>query len=137
MKSRMRISTDLKKSPRPWLVLILYTCTIMINWLYAYLLESNPQIISNSWTVLFPLMSFFYFEFSIIAVIGIYFRTKWGFGLGFITLVTGALLSAMSYLLAFKLDRDLLTYFVVILFVDIAVIVYTISYCKCHQINTD
>ncbi|MDR3477226.1 MAG: hypothetical protein P4M14_04270 [Gammaproteobacteria bacterium] len=126
----MRMST-------PWTAVILYSLTIMMNWLYAYLVQSQPAIIMNSWTVVFPLMSYFYLSFSGISVVGIYQRTCWGFCLGYITIFSGAVTCAISYLLAFHFYPEIFDYFILILVLNFAVVVYMVAYYQNNPMNPD
>jgi hypothetical protein len=121
----------------PWVGVVLYALAILMNWSYAYVVQSQPAIIMNSWTVVFPLMSYFYLSFSGIAIVGIYQRTCWGFCLGYITLFSGAVICALSYLLAFHLYPDIFLSFLMVLVLNFSVVVYMVYYYQRNPMNPD
>lgn len=138
MKAKRNIAASLvNRMKTPWLVVFLYNTAVLVNWVYAYVAQTHPELINNSWSLLFPLISFLYLEFCFIAVVGIYLRLKWGFGLGYVTITCGLFMAAMSYLLVFKIDPSALTYFIWLLVLNFIVIMYMIFYYQHHRMNPD
>ena len=139
MRSKQRVLNpcQVTKLPTPWLVVLLYSVAIIIDWTFAYFAESQPEVIINSWSVLFPLISFFYSAFCVISVIGLYLRVSWGFGFGYITIMLGAVIAAISYLLAFRQHPEIHELFIMILIFNLAVISYLLVYSLRHPLNMD
>ncbi|MES2219069.1 MAG: hypothetical protein V4501_11745 [Pseudomonadota bacterium] len=125
-----------KKSP-PWLVVILYSATILIDWLFAYYVEIQPEIGNNSFSLLYPLFSIFYFEFCGIALVGIYLRRKWGFNLGNGMIVAGGIICSLSYLIGFRIYPWIDEVFILILIINLAVILTMTFYYFRHGMNAD
>lgn len=117
-----------------WFIIFLYTLTVLVDWAFAYLVQSQPEIIVNSWSVIFPLMTFFYGAFSTLAFIGMIQRARWGFSLSYITLVGGAILASISYLHAFRLYSIVQPLFIALLIFNFVTILCILIFCQRQRI---
>jgi hypothetical protein len=137
MDSNKQLKDPIRRMETPWLVVFFYSLIVIIDWIYAYFIEFQPEIPNNSLTMLFPFFSFFYWEFCLIAIIGLYLRKKWGFIFGFIMIISGTSFCAISYLLAFKVYPITYPLFILILVFNLIIILYMIIYCLRHKMNPD
>lgn len=91
---------DSNKSFVPYMILCTYVCVLLIDWLYVFIIQAQPDIIVNAWFYFFPLMTFFYCAFGFIALLGLIVRSRQGFSLALAVILFGVLSTAISYLLA-------------------------------------
>lgn len=108
--------------------LFIFILMILLNWLYAYLVQHQPDIIINAWSVLFPLITLFYFVFSTIACCGLYQRKLWGLRLASFMSLYGSMASGISMGLAFKLYPFVEEIFAMLLIFNLASVLYIGGY---------
>jgi hypothetical protein len=134
MECRRPLSTKIHW-PTPWLVLLFYLLVINLDWFYAYLVQTQFEVSSNSLTLLFPMFSFFYIEFCLLAAFGLYLRRIWGFFLGYIMIMTGSTICSITYLLAYQTYSSYNLLFHLLLVINLVVIAYMIIYYLRHDMN--
>ena len=109
-------------------MLFIFILMILLNWFYAYLVQYQPGIIINAWSVLFPLITLFYFVFSTIACCGLYQRKLWGLRLASFMILYGSIASGISMGLAFKLYPFVEEVYVMLLIFNLVSVLYIGGY---------
>ncbi|RDI43394.1 hypothetical protein [Aquicella lusitana] len=87
---------------RPVTVLLVFILQVFMNWLYVLWVKSQPDIISNAWFILTPILGYFYFTFTLIASIGLIYKKKFGLTLAYGVILFGVISVVMSYNAAFR-----------------------------------
>lgn len=114
---------------RPWLVLFLFIAQAILNWLYTMWIKSIV-IYTNSWFVILPLFFYFYFAFTIIASIGLYYRNTLGLMLAYCVLMFGNIVAVVSYSFIYNKQYIIEMLIIPLILVNLCVILYmAMSHC--------
>lgn len=108
---------------RPWLVLLLFILQAILNWLYTMWIKSIV-IYTNSWFVILPLFFYFYFAFTIIASIGLYYRKTLGLMLAYCVLMFGNIVAVVSYSFVYNKYYIIEMLIIPLILVNLCVIFY-------------
>jgi heme A synthase len=125
------------KKKAPWTAVILYVLCILVDWYYAYSTQQLYGASTCAWFVIFPLFSYFYLTFSVIALSGIYHLKKWGFGLGYITILAGLIAYANTALIVYDEFPLMPEFFTLILLLNFIIIIYMAVYASWNKLNGD
>lgn len=116
------------KQGTPWLAVLLYSVGILVDWFFAYNTQQLSGKIVYAWFYVFPLISYFYLTFCVLALAGVYYRKQWGFNLAYITLVTGVIFYANTILLVYDLSALMPQFFTLILILNSIILIYLAVY---------
>ena len=105
-------------------VLAVFVMVVLTDWYYAYVVQFQPDIIINAWSVVFPFLSVFYLFFSIVAFNGLYNKKPWGLQLASFMMVLGAVFSILSYALAYKYYPIVETFVILLLIMNFITLVF-------------
>lgn len=125
------------KKKSAWTPVLLYAMCIIADWYYAYSTQQLYATLASAWFVIFPLFSYFYLFFSAIAASGIYHLKKWGFGLGYITILAGLISYANTTLVVYTQFPLMPEFFTLISILNFIVLLYLAVYGMMNKLGND
>lgn len=87
---------------QPKLVMLAFALQVLLDWLYVIWASDQPNVGMVSWFTLEPIIGYFYFAFSLVAILGLHFRLKMALSLAYILILAGTIFAVLSHELAFK-----------------------------------
>lgn len=109
---------------KKYVMALLFSTQVVINWIYILWVKSQPDIIINAWFVVLPMIGYFYFTFALIANIGIINGEKLGITLAYCVLMFGSAASIISYNIIYNRNPVIEQFIVPLIVINILMVFY-------------